>query len=53
MWSCPQCGNHNGMMIEDQQLSSMLCMHPDCGRVDPLDSEEVRASPDHWVDSDM
>lgn len=37
MWSCPFCGNHNGIRFQDSNLKGMLCMHPDCGRFDELD----------------
>lgn len=53
MWSCPHCGNQHGMMFEDQQMSGMLCMHPDCGRVDVLTAEEIRNNREQWADSDM
>ncbi|MCF6093163.1 hypothetical protein L1765_04025 [Microaerobacter geothermalis] len=37
MWSCPFCGSHYGIPFEDQHLRGILCLHPDCGRVDVVD----------------
>lgn len=53
MWTCPYCGNKNGMIFEDQQMSGMLCLHPECGRVEELNRDALRADREEWADSDM
>lgn len=53
MWSCSYCGNHLGMVFEDNQLSGVICMHPDCGRFEVLDREEIRRNPHLIPDSDF
>jgi hypothetical protein len=53
MWTCPYCGHHHGMFFEDRQLTGVICLHPDCGRIDEIDREELKNSPELYTDSDM
>ncbi|WP_169729955.1 hypothetical protein [Thermicanus aegyptius] len=39
-WSCPYCGYQHGFYFEDDQLSGMVCLRPECGRFDPFDEKE-------------
>lgn len=40
MWSCPYCGNYQGLPFGDSNLKGMLCLHPDCGRFDEMDESK-------------
>lgn len=40
MWSCPYCGNYQGLLFGDSNLKGMLCLHPDCGRFDEMDESK-------------
>lgn len=53
MWICPYCGNKEGMIFEDEQMSGMLCLSPDCGRVDLRDPKELRIDDEYWAESDF
>lgn len=53
MWTCPYCGNQHGMIFEDSQMTGVLCLHPDCGRMDQQDYQEIRSNPELWAESDF
>lgn len=37
---CPFCGSEYGMPYKDNQLTGMLCLHPECGRFHPFSNKE-------------
>lgn len=44
VWTCPYCGNQDGVYFRDRNLEGMLCADPECGRFYPLKADEKLAA---------
>lgn len=52
-WTCPFCGSQFGYFFEDGKIAGMVCLNPDCGRIDPEKKSEEGGEEKRMVDTDL